>query len=1313
MANNRKNKFGSFSGVFTPSILTILGVIMYMRLGWITANSGLVITIVIILVAHIISVTTGLSISSIATDKKIKTGGIYYILSRSLGLPIGGAIGLTMFIGTALSISLYLIGFAENFLGIGFIRELTGLGETVNDYRIVGTVTVVILFFIAFIGTSVAIKTQFFIMAAIALSLLSVVAGFFFQESVPESPSIWPATDSLPFEVVFAIFFPAVTGFTAGVAMSGDLKDPRKNIPFGTLSAIVVGLIVYVSLSVGLAYFVDRDLMLADNNFLMKIAWFGPLVVAGIWGATLSSAIGGLLGAPRILQAISKDKITPKFFSRGYGINNEPRNALLFTLLLAEAGILIGELDVIASIVSMFYIAAYGFINIAFALEKWASTDFRPSFKISRWVGIIGFIACFIVMFRIDPTAMLAAIIVLWFFYYFIKKKKLELDFGDVWSSVWTSIVRSTLNNITKRGLEERNWRPNIILFSGGTTTRPHLIEFGLDLTVNRGMLSNFDLILNRSAEVLLKKHEQVVPDEISTKHEGIYTRRHECKDIYEGIETIAGTYGFSGVEPNTVLMGWGRQSQDPLRFAQMIRTLSDLDLNIIMLDYDKSRGFGNYKTIDIWCRGGGNNCSMVLSLIRFLWISENWKEASVRILLINPENEKKDELYENTSKILENLRIDASIKIINNQIEQRPVNEIILIESFETDLIFLGISEVKKGDEFRYVETVNKLCQNVGTVVLVKASSYFKNFEIGAVKEGFAKDKSQYLSKKGMELIVRKAKTPEISYPDQPILAEHIRNLLDRLNRINEGFQNRGIADLFSAHPRLIYEIKLIIDKYFERILTYSRSKERKSGTLSFEFYHDFISESSRLINENISVIIEDQGNTLDESLADFVEKTNRIPENTDENIIKVFGKSDLEINRGESFKVKWFKFVQRIGYYSSGKPVTYKIKFRKLLENYIPVRIFEALVEVLHSWGLISLQFTIKIRKFNRNAVDCFMVLEQKAEKGELDEETIMQEKEKLDKFYDQLMGLNESSRQSLSSLLNNKIMFTIQKISNDLSFINTNTRIFNPRQFIKRSEKLEQKIREIPGFWSINQELNFNAVLLNNDAILFMVQLRSLYLRISEKAEEHFNNVLLKNLHECYNLLNRDEEFDENMIERLLEKLDAETNGQFWNGIINSLETETAEILKHYRDEFSLYDRQKYEDYRKSQFSGHNKMDIKVRALLEDITKNEFISKTTGLIKGISDSLSVLLGRSEKITEFMKEMTGEKEPENAEQEAEINLRMNNILDEAGIIISELENNSAKVQNHIKERITAMSDRLSTSSLLSYYIQHRRKIK
>ena len=731
----KAKKFGAFSGVFTPSILTILGVIMYLRLGWVSGVAGLWGLIAIILLAHVISVTTGLSISSITTDKKIKAGGIYYILSRSLGLPIGGSIGITLFVGTALSISLYIVGFTENFVSLPTIQEYLNIHEvTLNHIRIIGTVVLILLVVIAFISTEIAIKMQFLILTAIFLSLVSIVVGFILGNgSEPAVPTDYvPPFTNYSFEAVFAIFFPAVTGFTAGVALSGDLKDPKKDIPKGTLLSILTGLIIYLALGIGFYFFVDQSYLLSDYNFLLIVAWIPILVIAGIWGATLSSALGGILGGPRIIQAIAKDHIVPGILARGTGINNEPRNALIFTFILAELGILIGDLNVIARVVTMFYLTAYGFINLAFALEHWASSDFRPTFRNSVWVGVIGFMASFAIMFQLDIVAMVAALTILALVYIYISRKNLHLAMGDVWPSVAASLTRKMLTTLNKQQLTERNWRANILLFSGGKTNRPHLLEFGKWLVGRHGLISNFDLVENKSSKVLFPKNQQSIPEEENIDAEGVFSRRQECNNVYEGIENISATYGFSGVEPNTVVLGWGRQTPDTVRFAKMLKHLSDLDLNIVLLDHEKEKGFGNYKQIDIWWRGGSNNGNLILSLIKFIRISYEWRNTKVRLILINPVDKREGIIRREARKALDKMRMDAEVLIVNNEHKKRPVNDIIREVSATADLIFLGLADVQEGREREFVERADNLYRDLGTVVLVRASSFFKEMHIG-----------------------------------------------------------------------------------------------------------------------------------------------------------------------------------------------------------------------------------------------------------------------------------------------------------------------------------------------------------------------------------------------------------------------------------------------------------------------------------------------------------------------------------------------------------------------------------------------------
>jgi amino acid transporter len=732
----QQRKFGAFAGVFTPSILTILGVIMYLRLGWVVGVSGLWGSIIIILLAHVISVSTGLSISSIATDKKIKAGGIYYILSRSLGLPMGGSIGITLFVGTALSISMYIVGFTENFLSVEIFRNLLGINQiTINDIRIIGTIVLVLLTVIAFISTDLAIKTQFFILGAIFLSLVSIFAGIYFFYS-PGTQAVtvtdFKAFKDFGFAEVFAIFFPAVTGFTAGVAMSGDLKNPKKDIPKGTMLSILTGLVVYITLAVVFYYKVDKNLLINDYNFLLKISWLPFLVIAGIWGATLSSALGGILGAPRIIQAIAKDKIVPRPLAKGHGPNREPRNALIFTFILSELGILVGDLNAIAGLVTIFYLTAYGFINLSFTLEKWASTDFRPGFRIPTWIGIIGFFASFMIMFKLDAPAMFAAFLILGIIFYYIRKKKLQLGMGDVWPSVLASMIQIVLHRYNSLKIPERNWRANILLFSGGMSTRPHLVTFSKWLVGKYGLISNFDLVLNTKAKKLFPTKKVTIPEDEMEGDENIFSKRQECNNIYDGIESISAIYGFSGVEPNTIVMGWGRHSENPVRFAGMLKYLMSLDLNIVMLDYNKERGFGKYELIDVWLRGGSNNGNLILSLIRFIHLSYEWRKAKVRILIIDNTGKRKERIVKRTLKVLENMRIQASIHVIDNGNSDKSVREIIINNSINTDLVFLGLATVQEGKEEEFMNRADQIYSGIGTIALVKASSFFSELHIG-----------------------------------------------------------------------------------------------------------------------------------------------------------------------------------------------------------------------------------------------------------------------------------------------------------------------------------------------------------------------------------------------------------------------------------------------------------------------------------------------------------------------------------------------------------------------------------------------------
>ncbi|MCH2234304.1 MAG: hypothetical protein MK078_08635 [Crocinitomicaceae bacterium] len=834
-------KFGTFAGVFTPSILTILGVIMYLRMGWVVGNSGVITVLIIIGLAHVISVSTGLSISSIATDKKVGAGGVYYVLSRSLGLPIGGALGLALFAATAFSIALYMVGFAEIFNEYISFGDFGVNGEFINDpnnIRITASLGLLILTVIAFISTSIALKTQFFILAVIVLSLFSIFLGD------PANVTVFEVADGVEtpragFAAIFAIFFPAVTGFTAGVAMSGDLKDPKKSIPVGTMGSIAVGLIIYTVLALFLAYSLDPETLINNPKAIVEMAAIGLLVYIGVWGATLSSALGGILGGPRILQAMSIDKITPKIFAKGVGKDNEPRNALILTVIIAEVGILIGDLNVIAEIVSMFYLAAYGFINISFFLESWASADFKPTFKVRKWIGLLGFIATFAIMSQLNMMAMIAAFIIIGGIYFYLSRKQISLGTGDIWQSVWSTIVKKGLKRMEEGTDHKRNWKPNMLLFSGLTEYRSQMIEFSKAISGQYGIVTNFDLDENPEATVLFPKNKQSVDDDELEKY-GIFGRKLEVQNAFKGIESIACTFGFSGVEPNTVLMAWPGETKDVKWFTSMTQKLMDLDYNILYLDYDKRWGFRKKQSIDLWWRGMGSDAELMLMIAKFIANSPEWSQAQIRILVVNDTNVNHQLIETRINNLLDLFRVRAAIKILNNEVDKKPLYELMKTYSQDADLVIAGVPEIAENEAGRFVSNTNELVGTIGTTLLVRASSQFDEADLSFEKIQLGETDTEDLQKGVIPL----------EFDIENELSQRFHKLDTDLETAASELLNNGVDPLQSFHHDLLARVTKRIDESLDQASKFE-SKEKVLEFLSAELFELNEFYTNRIIHQ------------------------------------------------------------------------------------------------------------------------------------------------------------------------------------------------------------------------------------------------------------------------------------------------------------------------------------------------------------------------------------------------------------------------------------------------------------------------------
>jgi amino acid transporter len=1215
----KATKFGTFSGVYTPSVLTILGVIMYMRLGWVVGEAGLYAAIAIILVAHIISITTGLSISSIATDKKIKTGGIYYILSRSLGLPMGGSIGITLFVGTALSIALYIVGFSESFLGIQAISDFLGLQSDIDGIRIVGSIILLLLVVIAFISTSLAIKSQFIVLGAIGLSLIAIVGGFFFgDQTAIQTNFTGPAADHVSMITIFAIFFPAVTGFTAGVAMSGDLQDPKKSIPKGTLLSILTGLIVYLGLAFGFAYFVDRDLMINDTNFINRIAFWSWPVIAGIWGATLSSALGGILGAPRIMQAIAKDKIMPKIFGKGYGETNEPRNALIFTFILAELGVLMGELDAIAEVVSMFYIAAYGFINLAFALESWANTDFRPSFKISRWVGIFGFLASFGVMLQLNPGAMFAAFIIMWFIYFILKRRELKSDFGDVWSSVWSSIIRTSLNKLSEKQLTEQNWTPNILLFSGGSKNRPHLIEFGKQLVGKYGFLSNFDLVVKKEDEhFLFARHEQNIKDEDSSENQGFFTRRQSCTDIFSGIEQVASNYGFAGVEPNTVFMGWPRHTKEPNRFYHLLRNIQKLDLNIVMMDYDQERGFGNKKQIDVWWRGGGQNGNLSLQLVKFILQSDEWNHANTRLIIVNPVNEMHEQIYRKAEKILNNLRIDAEIKVINNQIDKRSFYDIVQIESVNSDLIFMGIEPVQEAEVEQFSARINALCHSIGTVILSRASTHFKELNIGLEE---LEEQNEALFEIDLQSHISEDK---IEYPAFEAIQNINKLFYAELVQQNNLIKKDYIEALFLYENHLRNELQPIVENSIQAIkkaLSYKRP-ELISKKIN-HIHSQFLLDSTNLINKFRELNLKKEEQLLKKLIENSSQLIKDLYKTLPKELVVNYNLNDMQAHKGDILDIslykRWNRFLSRFG----KKNFKYHLQYRDLLTQHAMKEQFNNFEHFLNELGTQSLQNLVDFAKCISNTDLVFQELSKQTnnDKPEVNIHLL----EQFDKHFSSYTESIKNNEIELLKRLDQIVLQNINYLNKITSTIAANALIDEEYNYTKAFQNAGLNFKSIPEFRKRNQKLQLNNIELNLNILNFSSKLKLIAHEIEKRIEIEINDGLIANYNKYIDYL---EAFHKKMKKGVqedfsfdIEELNKGINQDYSERLINLSIRRLKTATNNFPETIELFTEESDNLLGTKQFTDLETMKISATSLLDYMIQNNF----NGSIKAILDEI-----------------------------------------------------------------------------------------
>ncbi|XP_053557616.1 solute carrier family 12 member 2 [Bombina bombina] len=604
-------KFGWIKGVLVRCMLNIWGVMLFIRLSWIVGQAGIGLTIVVVAMATVVTTITGLSTSAIATNGFVRGGGAYYLISRSLGPEFGGAIGLIFAFANAVAVAMYVVGFSETVVEL--LRDNQALMvDEMNDIRIIGAITVVLLLGISVAGMEWEAKAQI-----VLLVILLFAIGDFFIGSVIPMESKKPKgffsykaeiftenfgpdfRDDETFFSVFAIFFPAATGILAGANISGDLADPQQAIPKGTLLAILITTIVYMGVAVSVGSCVVRDASGSSNDTLSAVmtncteaackldydfssckydckyglmnnfqvmsmvSGFAPLITAGIFSATLSSALASLVSAPKIFQALCKDNIYPGLglFAKGYGKNNEPLRGYLLTFGIALGFILIAELNVIAPIISNFFLASYALINFSvFHASLAKSPGWRPSFKYyNMWVSLLGALLCCGVMFVINWWAALLTYVIVIGLYIYVTYKKPDVNWGS--STQALTYLNALQHTIRLAGVEDhvKNFRPQCLVLIGAPNSRPALLHLVHAFTKNVGLMICGHVHMGPRRQAM----KELVTDQaryqrwlIKNKTKAFYSPVH-AEDLRDGAQYLMQAAGLGRMRPNTLVVGF------------------------------------------------------------------------------------------------------------------------------------------------------------------------------------------------------------------------------------------------------------------------------------------------------------------------------------------------------------------------------------------------------------------------------------------------------------------------------------------------------------------------------------------------------------------------------------------------------------------------------------------------------------------------------------------------------------------------------------------------------------------------------------
>ena len=665
--------------------------------------------------------------------------------------------------------------------------------------------------------------------------------------------------------------------------------------------------------------------------------------------------------------------------------------------------------------------------------------------------------------------ALVGAVIVLGAIYYILRRRELVLDKSDAWSSFWTNLAKHALLRLNKQKINMRNWRPNIILFSGSKQARPHLIELGLALTGKLGAITNFELEITDEKNLPIQpiqKEQKLVP-----KLE-YFNRKFRCNTLEEGIKTITSVYGFSGFEPNTIMMGWSRDTEKGDFLTNVLTDFRNKNLNAVLLDYDKNHGFGKKENIDIWWNGKGRVFSFSISLCKFILSSSDWRDARLRILVINNDTTITDRIHRNTSILLEEARISAEIKIIENGFENRTTEMIIRTESEGANLVMIGISQRSKQYTSEYIKTINNISSLPASLLILCPSSEFEEINLidSAVKKTL-----EFPDQKGL---VDLAPIPEITNETFKIRIEKLDN--DYLQMTNQ-FVTDTFEKALKAQLTYVLDFNEQISMYFEDVKS---ELDTISGTQLLKSLHNnhqsFLNYFTGFFEKKAPAVLAETKETLTTGLNTFQDRLGNYVFESPETII-------VEIKTEKKTKNR-------------------TIPYRKILNNHFNHKLnaesFKQLITLERSYGLMYTSLKDIILNSNELFENLIKNPKERHEKLKTGSEKILNE-----------IKLLEAKIQNQLTLIRSSLQNTVRE--QVISFVNntsaTELLVSFKSKVKSRHSNNQEQLNEFPDEWFSN------FVWINNSLYLdcFVLLNKKMSSRIISRTDERIINNLTENL------------------------------------------------------------------------------------------------------------------------------------------------------------------------------------------------------